>query len=340
MDEVNWWLIGGGLSVGVIFGALMQRSRFCMVAATRNMMLMKDYRQAFAFVAAWVIAIGGTQLLELMEIVDIGDSFYRNSTLDWFGASLGGVLFGVGATMARGGAIRTITASMEGNLHALLALLMFAIVGAVTQFGFLETARVNLTNLTAVELQTDAGIASMLSLPAWLPAAAVVLGLVAFLVFSWRRGGSMPLALTGIVIGGLVVASWYITGVVAQDEFDPTHPSAMTVSGPMARLGYILISGKIPAFSFSISFVIGAAIAALISAVATGQFRITPIQKGMTKYSILGGILMGIGGVVAYGCNVGQGLSGISTLSVESLLAVLGMIAGTTMCVKWWDTRY
>lgn len=340
MDEINGWLVGGGLSVGVVFGVLVQRFRFCMVAATSNLMLMRDYRQAFAFASVWMVAIGGTALLELMEIVDIGDSSYRNSQLDWFGALMGGILFGVGATLAGGCAIRTITRSMEGNLHALLALLVFAIVGAVTQFGFLEEARVGLTSMTAAELQSDAGIASMLSLPAWLPAVVVVLGLAAFLLFSWSRGGSLPLLITGVVIGGLVVASWYITGVLAQDEFDPTRPSAITISGPMARFGYIMISGKIPVLSFAISYTIGVAGGVLITAVATGQFKITPIQKGWAKYAILGGTLMGIGGVMAYGCNIGQGLSGVSTLSMESLLAIVGMIAGSMMCVKWWESRY
>ena len=41
-----------------------------------------------------------------------------------------------------------------------------------------------------------------------------------------------------------------------------------------------------------------------------------------------GGILMGFGGVLALGCSIGQGLSGVSTLSLASLVAFSGILAG------------
>lgn len=339
MEELNVWLIGGGLAVGAVLGVLIQRFRFCMVAGTSNIMLMQDYRQAFMFVTAWIAAISGTYYLEANDIVAIGDSSYRNSLLDWFGAIFGGVIFGVGAALAGGCAGRTLIKTMEGSLHALLALLSFCIVGAVTQFGFLESARLGLTGATAVELKTDAGLAAILSLPGWLPVLVVLLLMVAFLFYSWRRGGSLPLLITGVIVGGLVVASWYITGVLAQDDFDPVKPSAITMSGPMARFGYIIISGRIPELSFTIAFVLGTAAAGFLSAVVTGQFKITPVTRGMALYALIGGSLMGVGGVIAYGCNIGQGLSGVSTLSLESLLAVAGMLVGTVLGVKWWELR-
>ena len=55
------------------------------------------------------------------------------------------------------------------------------------------------------------------------------------------------------------------------------------------------------------------------------------------KMALLGGSLMGVGSIMAYGCNIGQGMSGISTLSVESLLAVIGMVAGIGVTTKWME---
>ena len=92
MEELNTWLVGGGLAVGAVFAILVQRFRFCLVAGTSNLLLIKDHRQAMAFAAALLVAITGTQLLEMMGIVAIADSAYRNSTLDWFGAAVGGKL--------------------------------------------------------------------------------------------------------------------------------------------------------------------------------------------------------------------------------------------------------
>ena len=96
------WLVGGGLAVGAIFGLLVQRHRFCMVAATGNFLLIKDNRQLLAFIAALLVAITGTQLLEFTDTVAIADSSYRNSQLDWFGAAFGGLIFGIGGVIEIG----------------------------------------------------------------------------------------------------------------------------------------------------------------------------------------------------------------------------------------------
>ena len=286
--------------------------------------------------AALIVAITGTQLLEFTETVAIADSAYRNSQLDWFGASLGGLIFGIGGVMAGGCATRTLIRSAEGSLHAIIALLFFMLFAASAQFGFLENIRLGLTHNTAIDLAGDASIATILGLPQWLPVVVIIAVLATYMIKNWNPA-ARSMVLGGTVIGALVVCSWYITGVLAQDEFDPTKPSAITVSGPLARFGYILISSKIPALSFAISFVIGLSVAVLLFSLVTGRFRLEPPKRDGFKYAIFGGSLMGIGGIMAYGCNVGQGLSGISTLSFESMLAFAGMFSGTALSIKWME---
>jgi len=210
-------------------------------------------------------------------------------------------------------------------------------VAAVVQFGFLESFRVGLTQATAIELTTDAGIASILSLPPWSVLVAAMVVLLLVLYKSWQFSPDKSMLAVGCVVGGLVVVSWYITGVLAQDEFDPTRPSAMTMSGPLARFGYFIISGRLAGLSFAVSFVMGTAVISLLLAVGSKQFKFTAPAKGMIKMALFGGALMGLGAILAYGCNVGQGLSGISTLSMESLIAVLGMVAGISIVTKWME---
>ena len=50
---------------------------------------------------------------------------------------------------------------------------------------------------------------------------------------------------------------------------------------------------------------------------------------------LVGGTLMGVGGVTAMGCTVGQGLSGISTLSAVSFIAVAAIMAGAVAALKY-----
>lgn len=339
MDEFNLWIIGGGFFIGAIFAIMVQRFRFCLVGGISSLLLIKDHRQILAFSAALLVAISGTQLLEIMDIVAIEDSGYRNNTLDWFGATVGGFVFGIGATFAGGCAARTIVRTAEGSLHSLIVLISFCLVAAITQFGFFETSRVSLTQITAIELNTDAGIASILSLPQWFILAIVIFGLSIFIFKSWKQCTDKSMLIVGIVIGLLVVLSWLITGLFSQDEFDPIAPSAMTISGPLARFGYILMSGRLPAFSFAVSFVISTAIVSFILALTSNQFKITAPAKGMVKMAIFGGSLMGLGAIMAYGCNIGQGLSGISTLSLESVLAVFGMILGISVVTRWMENQ-
>ena len=52
-------------------------------------------------------------------------------------------------------------------------------------------------------------------------------------------------------------------------------------------------------------------------------------------HHLTGGVLMGVGGVTALGCSIGQGVTGLSTLSLTSLTAVPAMIAGAVAGVRY-----
>jgi hypothetical protein len=66
LQEMDLWLIGGGLLLGLMLCIVAQRSRFCLMAALSNLVLMRDYRQLHAYLAALTVAILGTGLLEAL----------------------------------------------------------------------------------------------------------------------------------------------------------------------------------------------------------------------------------------------------------------------------------
>ena len=101
-DLLNGWSIGGGFIVGLVFGAIAQRQRFCMVGAVGNLVMMRDWRQAHAFLAAFAGAIAGPQGLEASGLVPVAESASRVARVDWLGAGAGGLMFGFGATLAGG----------------------------------------------------------------------------------------------------------------------------------------------------------------------------------------------------------------------------------------------
>ena len=54
---------------------------------------------------------------------------------------------------------------------------------------------------------------------------------------------------------------------------------------------------------------------------------------------MVGALLMGFGGVTALGCTVGQGLTGISTLAMGSLIALAAIIAGSVATLRYTNRR-
>jgi len=334
-DPANW-LIVSGFVLGGLFGLVAKHYRFCLVAAISNITLIRDFRYALAFSVTLLVAITGTQLLEILNIVDISQSSYRNTRLDWLGVIAGGLIFGIGATLAGGDAARVVILAGSGSKAGLLSLFLFAIMAAVAQFGILEGPRVySMMNSSIILLSDDAGIATLLNIPKVVVLLIVNGLLFAFVIRYWKQHADIKLLIAGAILGLTVIAAWYTTGVLAVDEFsDGKPPSAMTISGPMSRIGYMIVAGQYPEFSFSVSFMLGILLISFVTSIISKQFEITPIKDSVLKVAF-GASLMGIGGTLGYGCNIGQGYSGISTLSVESLLAVIAIIIGIHFTTRY-----
>jgi uncharacterized membrane protein YedE/YeeE len=337
MDEtVNLWLAGGGLVLGLAFGAIVQRSRFCMMAALSNLVLMRDFRQFHAYLAAVAVAVLGTQWLDSAGLVAICETSYRAARIDWAGLMLGGLTFGVGSTLAGGCAGRTLVSAAEGNLAAWLALLAFGLAAAMTQFGAFEPLRMWLFRATAAEIgKGDGSLASVLALRPWELAAGLSLASPACIALTGRRTRSLGLLAAGALIGALVVGGWWVTGYLAQDDFNHARPASLTFSGPLARATLYLTTANRTGHDFDLALIVGVLLGASGSALLGRTLRWVAPEPAHIRQYLLGGTLMGIGATLAGGCNIGQGLSGVSTLSVGSFIAVAAIFAGMRLGLAW-----
>jgi uncharacterized protein len=322
----------GALSIGVLFGIVAQRSKFCMVAALANWSLMRDYRQAHAYLVAIAFALLGTQVLELQFSVPIEESGFRTATLDWIGALAGGLIFGAGAMLAGGCAGRTLVRTAEGNLGSLIALVAFALAAMVTLFGVLQPVRAWIRQWALDLPAGDASVAAVLEIPAWWIVAAVAV-LVALLVLTTgRRTRSLWVIAAGAVIGLLVTAGWWLTGYFAYDEFDPAPPLSLTFSGPLARSSLYVTAQITTGTYFGLFLIPGVLLGALASALVGREFHwVTPDASRVGAFMV-GGVLMGVGAILAGGCNIGHGLSGLSTLSLQAVIAVMRL---TLAWMQW-----
>ncbi|MEN8831507.1 YeeE/YedE family protein [Pacificibacter sp.] len=317
--------IGLGLLIGLIFGGLAEVSRFCfrrMVAGPRG-----DRRSAAGvWFAGLAVAVIGTQIAITQGIVSFEEHRFFAADLPWLAIILGGLAFGAGMVLTRGCVSRLTVLAGTGNLRALIVLLAFAFVAHATLKGVLAPVRTSLGSVT-VALENAA-----------LPGNALVwsaLIVVAALLIVARSGATMRDILLGALIGALVPAAWIGTGFVLFDEFDPIALESLSFTSPAAEtLFWGIASSSIPA-GFGVGLMGGVLGGALVLSLIFGRFQWqsfeTPRQTG--RY-LAGAALMGVGGVLAGGCTMGAGLSGIPTLSVAAILAVVSIAIGGTLMAR------
>jgi uncharacterized protein len=310
-----------GLVLGALFGVLAQRTRFCF----RRSLVGEDRRESMGvWMMALAVAVVGTQAVVAAGWIDFAEHRFMAPALPVLAVSLGGLMFGAGMVLTRGCVSRLMVLGGSGNLRALTVALVFAVVAHMTLKGVLAPVRVALGSVT-VELGTYAGLAS-------LPGGAlfwgtlIVLAALGVVLRSGARKGDLVMAAG---IGLLVPAAWAGTGFILFDEFEPiAMESLSTTSASSELLFWAIASSSIPA-SFGVGLIGGIVMGALGSSLIFGGFGwesfATPRQTG--RY-LAGAVLMGMGGVLAGGCTLGAGLSGVPTLSVAAILAICSIAIG------------
>lgn len=328
--------VGGGLVIGLLFGAVAQATAFCSSGAVLDVVRSGDANRLRAWCLAPAVAIPSGQVLLGFEIVDLRKSVYLAAPLNLAAPVVGGLVFGIGMMRAQGCAARNLVRLGAGNLRALVVLLVFSVAAYATMRGIFGPGRLVLERMSAVDPGATgvpellASVTRMAPGPArWMVAlgAAGVLASICFAGADFRSSARNIVA--GVSIGLLVSAGWYLTGALAQDEFNPTPPASLTFVAPMGdSLQYLMIFTGMRA-NFGIALVGGVVLGAFIAAVARGRFALEGFADDRDFLrQLAGAALMGAGGVLAMGCTVGQGLTGLSTLSLGSLLAVASIVAG------------
>jgi len=87
--------------------------------------------------------------------------------------------------------------------------------------------------------------------------------------------------------------------------------------------------------NFGIAAVFGIIAGSFLYAVLSGNFQIETFgsRADMVNHMI-GGVLMGFGGVIALGCTIGQGVTGMSTLALGAVIALTMIIFGAALTMK------
>jgi uncharacterized protein len=322
-----------GLLLGGLFGAVVQASHFCTMGAVSDYVLFGSLRRLRVWALAVATALAGTQGLVLAGLLPPPEAA---PGILWAGAVLGGLLFGHGMVLAGGCAAKALVRLGGGSLKALVVLLVMGLAAlAVTGGPLAPLARGLGDGLPALGLDA---VPAAAGLPAGAARAAATLLLLApLLLFCLRdprfRRSRADLA-TGLALGALVVAGWAGTAALAAPR-----PESLSFAEPAGGLVLWLATGAGRAPCFAPSAVAGVALGAALVAARAGALRLETFagRDDMVRHCA-GGALMGLGGALALGCSVGQGIAGVSTLSLHALLALGAILAGGAWGVKALET--
>jgi len=323
-----------GLVIGLAFGATAQATGFCLMRGLANAWARGDTLKLRAFALAMAVALLGSQALVATGVLSLGGALYLPPNASWLAVPLGGALFGYGMVLANGCGARSLVLLGGGNLRSFVVLVCLGLAAAMTLSGLLAPLRVWLEGATTLALPAR-DLPGLLGLPAWL--AALVLGgaLTAWALSSRDFRASPREWLGGLAIGALVPAGWLATGVLGFDDFEPVRLATLTFIAPIGdSLQYAMLSTG-SRLGFGVSVVAGVLAGALVMALARRDFRWQGFSgPGHMGRSMAGGSLMGIGGVLALGCSIGQGLSGFSTLALPTFAALAGILLGAWLGIK------
>ncbi|MEP7329802.1 MAG: YeeE/YedE family protein [Betaproteobacteria bacterium] len=357
-------IAGAAFVLAFIFGAVANRVNFCTMGSVTDIVNFGDWRRMRMWVLAIAIAIAGSAILVSLGLIDLSKSIYTGAKLAWVSSIVGGFLFGFGMTLSSGCGSKTLIRAGAGNLKSWVVLVVLGIAAYMTLKGLfavwrttaLDPWRIDFGGMGATTSDLPALLGAMgLSAAAkfWVPFV-IAIALIIY-VFKDREFRKTPeLIIGGIVVGLVIVGGWYISGhlgYVAEDpatleeKFFGTNSNRLesySFTSPVAYSLELLMfwSDQSRIVTFGIAGVLGMLSGSFAYAIVSKTFR----WEGFGSVEdvsnhIIGAVLMGFGGVTALGCTIGQGLTGISTLAVGSILVFASIIAGCVAAVRYQEWR-
>ena len=335
MTPIPTIVLFAALLIGLVFGAVDLLSGFCLTNGLRQSLTKSDGRLLRSFALALAVAIAGTQALAAFGVIDLSQSIYLQPAFSAPLMLFGGLLFGYGMVAANACASRALVLVGRGNLRSLVVVVTVAVTAQVTLKGLLAPLRLvtlhaTQTTLHAVSLPALLAAAGLGDTAARVAgAAAIGLALLAF-AFSYAPfRKSKGLIAAGIAIGLLIPAGWFATAYLGADPFNPAPVGSLTFVAPLSdTLQYAMLSTG-STLDFGIAVVAGVLVGSFLTALATRRFELEGFNSPRHMLRSLGGAtLMGVGGALDYGCSIGQGLTGVSTLALSSILAATGILLG------------
>ncbi|MES2846175.1 MAG: YeeE/YedE family protein [Pseudomonadota bacterium] len=333
MDNIPYGLLAAlvGLIGGVVLGLSARLGDFCTLGALETAAYGRDQKRLRLWGIVLGVAILGTQFGALAGVIDLGSTFYH--AIQWNPAAsiAGGLMFGYGMAMAGNCGFGALVRFGGGDLRSLVVVVVMGIFGFVALSGPLAPLRVALFPQPAAEgpqgILHDVG--AVTGLPASVTIAVLGAALLVWALSHAPLRRSPRMVLWGIVAGVAVVWCFIGTTWVNQASLGAVEVEGLSFTAPIGRTLIYLMTSTAGGITFSVGAVVGVMAGALLGSTIRGLFRWEACEDPRELGRQVGGaVLMGIGGVVAMGCSVGQGVTAFAALAWSGPVTLAAIIAG------------
>ncbi|MBE9515685.1 MAG: YeeE/YedE family protein [Proteobacteria bacterium] len=344
-----------------VMGAIVNKTNFCTMGAVSDWVNMGDKGRIRAWMLAMAVGITGVLIMEATGVITLpGDTFppYRTANFAWLRYILGGLVFGIGMTLASGCGNKTLVRLGGGNIKSLVVLAIMGVSAYImlwTNFfdsAFMSWIRPTIVDLGNFDMNSQklgdmvAAGAESTDMAQIVVSALIVIAILFYVLKSAEFRGSFDNVFAGLAVGAAVLIGWYVTGSNFEAwkefaDFSDTPPSRVSVqsftfispAGDLVR--YLQEPTNFSLINFGIIALLGVIAGSFLYAIVSKTFRIEWFLNGKDFANhAVGAVFMGVGGVLSMGCTIGQAVTGISTLALGSFLTFVAIVFGCAITMK------
>ncbi len=350
------WIFGVAFGLSLFLGYALAYSRFCTLGAVIEGCFLGGGARLGAWMMALMVAMVGVEWLKQSGVLLIDTRPpYLNPTIYPLRHVVGGLLFGVGMFLANGCPSRQLVYLGLGSVRALIVITVIGVSSWVVQNGLYDWIFWPWISLVRFEIVrgdgTGGDLEAILGIPTlWIVGLGVISGLS--MLWRYRRWRRYREAMGGWGLGFAIVGIWWLTGGVWGQEWQLENDFALSPSWGVATQSLTFVSPLSDSINWGVQhfelrqitigmvIVLGIVMGAAIFGALGQQWACQQIPKRRELLMmVLGSGLMGIGGVLGLGCSVGQGVTGLATLSLGSFISASAMVFGVWFCAHILESR-
>jgi uncharacterized membrane protein YedE/YeeE len=338
--DVDYAIVGGLVS-GVLAGAGARFGRLCSMSAIEDALVGHDYRGA----KAWGLAVGiaglTTRGLAAAGWVDLAASPLLTPHVHVLGTVLGGILFGLGMTLVGTCSFGLLVRAGAGDLRAVVSAMLVGVFAYALTAGLLAPARDLLLGVGRVDLSVlgeaslDRALGHFIGMNVGFAISVFCLLALVLVALRDRRLLKRPRLVAGAVMLGLAVAGGWAATAAAVADLSASRVESLSFVAPTGRALLQFMSAPFRDIGFGMSALVGVVLASFTIAALRGELRWEAFDDAREmRRHLTGAALMGVGGVLAHGCTVGQGLTAASALALTAPLFTLSVLIGAQAGLK------